>query len=180
MNIYSIMQKQLRPTAVALGYFDGVHKGHRKVISKTVSLKKQGLIPTVFTFLQNPKSVIFDIKIKLITTQKEKETEFAKLGIEELYTVDFCSIKNLTAKDFVEKILKNQLNAKAVVCGFNYHFGAGGTADAEDLKKICHGYGIKTYVIRPVLYQAKPISSTRVREALAKNDSQTAHNMLIK
>ena len=178
MNTHNEFTSNCEPSAVALGYFDGIHRGHQKVISKAVSLKKYGLKPTVFTFSQNPKSVISGTPENRITNNKEKETEIQKLGIEELYIVNFENIKNMTSIEFVEDLLYKKLNAHAVVCGFNYHFGKGGHSNAEDLKKIFKNYNIKTYIIKPVLYKSKPISSTRIREALKQNDVSKVTDMM--
>ena len=108
---------------------------------------------------------------------QEKENAIEKLGIEELYIIDFQKIMNLTPEEFVKDILYKKLNAYSVVCGFNYHFGKGGYSNAEDLRKICKNYNIKTYIIKPVLYKSKPISSTRIRQAIKFNDISQVTNM---
>ena len=64
MKIYNTLEKQVSPTAVALGYFDGVHIGHQKVLKKTAKFKKEGFIPTVFTFSSNPKTEIMKMQQK--------------------------------------------------------------------------------------------------------------------
>ncbi len=177
MNIHNELIKSENPSAVALGYFDGIHKGHQKVISKAVSLKKFGLKPTVFTFSKNPKSILSNTIENRIMNVQEKENAIEKLGIEELYIIDFQKIMNLTPEEFVKDILYKKLNAYSVVCGFNYHFGKGGYSNAEDLRKICKNYNIKTYIIKPVLYKSKPISSTRIRQAIKFNDISQVTNM---
>ena len=73
MKIYTNLEKQITPLCVALGYFDGIHKGHQKVIRSAVELKKQGLIPTVFTFNQNPKSIIFGTPEHRITDDPRRD-----------------------------------------------------------------------------------------------------------
>ncbi len=179
MEIYNnISEVSLHETAVALGYFDGLHLGHRKVINKAVSLKNKGLSPTVLTFLQNPKSVASKNEpLRIMDTQKKKN-ELQKMGIEALYILNFLEIKNLEPEEFVREILFKKLNAKATVCGFNYHFGHGGKAGAEDLKIISKKYGIKTYIIKPVLYKKEIISSSKIRDALVKKDFKKANSML--
>ncbi len=178
MKIYTNLEKQLSPLCVALGYFDGIHKGHQKVITAAVKLKKHGFIPTVFTFNQNPKSIIFGTPEHRITDEKLKEKILEEMGIEILYKVDFENLRNLSAENFVKEVLHEKLNAKYVVCGFNYHFGKNGIADAYDLKRICLDYEIKTKIASPVLYKHEPISSTRIRKALLNNDSESVSQML--
>lgn len=163
---------------MALGYFDGIHIGHKKVIYETVKLKSKGLIPTVFTFDKNPKMIISKIPENRIFTKKEKEERIKNLGIEILYTINFLKIKNFSSKKFVKEILHKKLNTKVAICGFNYHFGRGGIADAEDLKIICTNFGIEVKIIKPVLYKETPVSSTRIRNAIKENDTYEINHML--
>ena len=178
MKIYNTLEKQTKPAAVALGYFDGIHVGHRKVIEKAVKLKKHGLLPTVFTLTQNPKSILSGIPEQKIMGVDKKKEILEHLGIEALYIIDFLEIYKLSPTEFVENILVEKLDAKVAVCGFNYHFGFGGYANAEDLRNICLKHAVKTKIINPVLYQRSPISSTRIREALKSKDVINAANML--
>lgn len=180
MKIYTSLQKQNLPLCVALGYFDGVHKGHRKVISKTLKYKSVGLTPSVLTFNESPRAILSDTTENRITDNITKQNILEKIGIEILYMIDFRTVCNLSAEKFVGDILNSTLNAKYVVCGFNYHFGKSGTADANTLKKLCSNYGIKTKIIRPVLYKHRPISSTRIREAILNNDKTNTYKMLNK
>ena len=179
MKIYDkITNENLEQKDVALGFFDGLHLGHKKVIKKTIHFKNKGLTPTVFTFSQNPKSILSNKNIIQIMSTKEKEDKLEKMGAELLYIVDFSVIRNMSPEKFVKEVLFKRLNAKIAVCGFNYHFGRGGTAGAEDLKKICKEYGIKTYIVKPVLYKKEIISSTKIRNAIIKKDFQKANDML--
>jgi len=178
MKIYTNLEKQFSPLSIALGYFDGVHKGHQRVINYTVELKKYNLIPTILTFSQNPKSIISGTQENRIIDEKTKEKIFENMGIEILYKVNFENLRSFTAESFVKEILHEKLNAKYVVCGFNYHFGKNGIANAETLKKLCLNYGIKTKIISPALYNHEPISSTRIRNAILNNDSESASKML--
>lgn len=180
MKIYDSLNKQTLPLSVALGYFDGVHKGHKAVIKEAVSFESFGLVPAVFTFKRSPRSILYDINEYQITDNETKEKIFEDLGVKILYLINFEEIKDLTPKQFVRNILKEKLNAKCVICGFNYHFGKGGTGDANQLKNLCLDFGIKTKIIKPVLYKAGPISSSRIRKALEENDTISAQNMLSK
>lgn len=178
MKIYNNLEKIECNSAVALGYFDGLHLGHQKVISKAVEYEKTGLTPIVFTFSRSPKCILKHTDEQKIYSQTQKEIGIESLGVEVLYIVDFPSIQNLSPQKFVEEILLKKLGAKVLTCGFNYHFGKGGKADANDLKNIAEKYGIKTEIIKPVLYKEEPISSTRIRNALGSNNINSAKNML--
>lgn len=178
MKIYYNLENLCCDSAVALGYFDGLHLGHQKIISKAVKYKKYGLTPVVFTFSENPKCILKHTDEKRIYSQDKKERKIKNLGVEILYIVDFLSVYNLSPQKFVEEILLKKLGAKLLTCGFNYHFGKGGKADANDLKNIAEKYSIKTEIIKPVLYEEEPISSTRIRNALSSNNINSAKNML--
>lgn len=178
VELHKTLVNQKKPTAVALGFFDGVHLGHQKILSKTVEYLKFGVKPCVFTFFQNPRSVIEVQKIEYLTTPDEKVEAMEKLGIKAVYMLDFNIIKDVTPEDFVFQVLKKTLNAKFVVCGFNYHFGSGGNANADDLKSLCSQCGIQVYVQPPVYYDGKVISSSRIRKAFKECDGEIAMKML--
>lgn len=178
MKIYNSLIIQKKPLSIALGYFDGIHKGHQKVISWAVKLKNLGLTPAVLTFNQSPKSVLFGYPENKIISTEEKNKILESMNIELLYSVDFEQIRDLSPNEFVREILSKKLNVKYAVCGFNYHFGKDGIADATALKEICRDYGIKTKIVKPVLYKNKPISSTRIRTAISQKDDKDACNMI--
>ncbi len=178
MKIYTTLEKQNQPTAVALGYFDGLHIGHKKVIEKAIRSKKHGLVPTVFTFSLSPKSILKGTPEQRIMSLDEKKELLEYMGVEILYVIDFSKICKMSSNEFVKDILIEKLHAETVVCGFNYHFGYGGSADASDLKNLCLKYGAKTKIIKPILYQHKPVSSTRIRTALESKDMVNVKNML--
>ena len=117
---------------------------------------------------------------KKIFSMDEKQNAMQNLGIEIMYVTDFSKIKNMSAEQFVREVLFKTLNAKVVICGFNYHFGAGGIADATDLKRICLDYGITTKIVNPVLFNKSPVSSTRIRKALLEGNTFELQNMLRK
>lgn len=179
MEIYkSLISPNNLPLSIALGYFDGIHKGHREVISHAVRLEAKGLTPAVFTFVRSPKSILFDTAEEMITDNETKARIIESLGVKILYMTNFEEVRNLTPKQFVRDILVERLNVKYAVCGFNYHFGCGGVADANELKRLCSDYAIKVEVVKPILYKRKPISSSRIRKALKEKDSASAKKML--
>lgn len=179
MEINYSLKKSSGQTCVALGYFDGLHLGHQKVIKKTVEkalLTKT--LATVFTFRQNPKIIIKNIKIKNILTQQEKEKILSNLGIDLLYCVDFLKIMNLSPTEFVEKILVNKLQAKYVFCGFNFHFGKNALADSYELFNICKKYDIKVYIINPVKFEGTVISSSQIRDLIKSGNNKKVDELL--
>ena len=91
-----------QPTSVALGYFDGIHLGHRAVISDAVDFaRKKDLVPTVFTLLQSPRKVLFNEQVEGVITISEKLKIIEEMGIAQVYLIDFTEIRDITAEDFV-------------------------------------------------------------------------------
>ena len=180
MEIYYNLEKPETDTAVALGFFDGVHIAHQRIIEKTVKCAELGLKPCVLTFLQNPKSIVKNIKLDLITTNEKKLEIIKNIGIQAIYMLDFNSVRDMLPEDFIINIIHNALNAKVVFCGFNYRFGKFGKGNADTLRNICQNFNIEVFVESPVLYADQPISSTRIRSALREKNFELANRMLIR
>lgn len=179
MKIKYSLEKSPGATCVALGYFDGVHLGHQVVIKKTVEKSLlTHTIPTVFTFSQNPKSIIKNVAIKNISTPAQKEKLLCDIGTKLLYCVDFPKIMNFSPTEFVEKILVEMLQAKYVFCGFNFRFGKNAAANADDLIEICKKYGIETFVVKPVKIQGTIVSSSQIRECILNSETEKADMLL--
>ena len=177
MEVFYEFHKENLETSIALGYFDGVHIGHEKVIRQAVSYKKEGLKPIVMTFRSSPRCEIMDNEEIRLTPESKKIKIFSDLGVETLYIIDFLKIKYLTAEEFVKKVLMETLNVKRAVCGFNYTFGSGGESSAEDLKIQCFKFGINVEVVSAVKYKDEIVSSTRIRKAIADNEFLDIENM---
>lgn len=110
------------PSAVALGLFDGVHRGHRAVIEKAVSCAP-ALTPVVFTFTFDDPDQITKPHYAAILSDTRKREIFASLGVQAVVEPPFSSFRELSPEDFFQRILREKLNAKAVFCGGDYRFG---------------------------------------------------------
>lgn len=179
MDIINELIPSEMPTSVALGYFDGVHRGHKAVIGEAVRTgRENGLVPTVFTLLQSPRTVLRGEKSNNIITLDEKLSEFELLGAEQVYLIDFTAIKDITAESFVSEVIGRCFNAKHIACGFNYHFGAGAKGSGAQLEQMCEGSGI-TVLARPrITLGGSPVSSTRIRASIIEGDIPAANEML--
>ncbi len=111
-----------RKTAVALGNFDGVHLGHIAVLKKALMFaEKANYLPVTLLFDCHPNEY-FGKNLQLLTTYQQRNELINSLGFE-IQEVKFSEIQNMSPEEFVEKILKNKLNAGVVCCGYNYNFG---------------------------------------------------------
>lgn len=178
MQIFDTLKKTEYPTAIALGFFDGVHIGHRDVIKKCVSMSAKLNTPAVLTFKSSPSDSFSADKKPLLTTNQKKFELLSELGVEDVFCVDFEQIKDMSAETFVRDVLHSTLNAQEVVTGFNYHFGKGGNATADDMITLCKKYGIKAQKCDPVMFDNAPVSSTRIRECIMSGDIHSANEML--
>lgn len=179
LNIFNkIVKRDFKNLAIAIGCFDGIHKGHQKVISQAVKCKSLGLVPAVFTFSKSPKSIILKQQEKRIISQEEKYKLLEELGIEEVYNIDFNYIRSYLAENFVRDLLINTLGTKYIICGFNFRFGLNGSAGTKELIKLCSTYNVKLKVVSPVEYKNMPISSTRIKKSIESGDYLDADNML--
>lgn len=171
------MTAKNRPSAVALGFFDGLHLGHIEVIKR--ALLKDGLCSVVFTF--NDKTSLPKFSGKkghCIITHEQKTEIFGGLGVERVYAPDFGDVKDYTAREFVERILRDELNASFVVCGYDFRFGKGGEGNPETLKQLCSEYGMECEVVPAVAVDGVTVSSTAIREMITKGDIETANRFL--
>ncbi len=168
------MEERLTGAFVALGTFDGLHLGHKAVITaeKTEYQRKLALM-----FTEHPQLSLRGVAPgALITPEKEKEV-LAGWGVTAEY-VDFSDVCKLTPEAFVDDILIKKYNASSVACGFNYRFGKSASGDAKTLLRLCAEREIKVTVAQPVEYDGEAVSSTRIRQALREGRMKDVKNML--
>ena len=165
-------------TAVTMGIFDGVHRGHQAVINTACEFKKQGLDVVLFTFKTDTVTTKGRGFIEMLLSDDLKKERFAKLGVDYIYSPAFDEMKNMTSAQFVEQVLYKKLNAEVVVCGEDFRFGKGAKGDAEKLKLLCEKYHIKTVIVKQAQYEGRKISSSDIRDCIRRGDIKRANEML--
>ncbi len=170
------------PSSVALGFFDGVHAGHRAVIGAAVeTARREGLTPRVFTFRPEGADASRPVSksgLTLLQREEQKEAVLEELGVEEVICPPFETFRSMTPEQFVQGFLGETLHARVLVCGFNYHFGRGGQAGVEELRALCAPLGIQVEALPPVLWQGEVVSSTRIRQCIREGQIEEAAAML--
>ncbi len=161
--------------AVALGYFDGIHIGHRAVIQTAVDWAKQhGAAPALFTFELPEKN---NLKGCRLHSTAQKHEAIAALGVAHYVEPTFAEIKDHSPEEFVRELVE-VLGARALVCGENFTFGAKAAGNVALLKTLCAAYGVPVLAVPMAQYEGQTVSSTRIRAALAAGDVEAVNAML--
>lgn len=163
--------------AVALGSFDGLHKGHKAVIACALSKKERGLVPTVLLFDTHPLLTLTGTAPDEILQNDLRDEKLIALGVK-IEHISFSEIRDYTPTEFFEKVILDKLNAGAVCCGENYQFGKGGVGGVAELKELCKFNSVDFTSVPLVSFEGSPISSTRIRTALVCGDIIKANEML--
>jgi len=164
---------------LTLGTFDGIHQGHKKIISKlTTESKKNNLRSIILTFFPHPRNVVSSEKVKLISTIDEKIEIFSKLEIDELIIQDFNkSFSNISAEEFI-KLLVDNLNLKKIIVGYNHRFGKNRLADINVLRDFSLKYDFEVVEIKAFEVEKIKISSTNIRNAINEGNIDVCNNYL--
>ncbi len=167
--------KQVSPLVVALGNFDGVHMGHKILISKTAEIAaNMSAMAGIFCFEKPPCDFLSSTPPKRICTLDQKLKLAKERGAGCAVLGDFPSMRDLEPAEFIT-LLQNQMNCRAVVCGYNFRFGKGGKGGYNDLKK---AFGALAILIDKVTYEGEEISSTKIRELLLDGNVEKANQLL--
>ncbi|MBR3810721.1 MAG: bifunctional riboflavin kinase/FAD synthetase [Agathobacter sp.] len=167
------------PTAVTLGKFDGLHRGHELLMQNVLKCKKEYQVATVaFTFDMPPRNRVEDIVANVLTTNDEKQYIFEKQGIDYLIECPFTKeVMSMEPDVFIEWIA-HSLNMKYVVVGDDFHFGHNRAGNYHTLQAYEEKYGYKTIVLEKLKDSNRDISSTYVREMIADGNIQKANELL--
>ena len=182
-------QEAQRPTAIALGSFDGLHQGHRRVIAAVTGSNQPqadaedkpppALIPTVVSFWPHPREVLYGEPRLRLDLPAEKLELLEPLGIRQLVLVPFD--RQLAAVDpetFVDQVLACQLEARLIAVGSNFRFGVDRRGDTTALQRLGAARGIRVVVVPMLEEGGEQLSSSRIRRALAAADLAEARRLL--
>jgi riboflavin kinase/FMN adenylyltransferase len=166
------------PSAITIGVFDGIHRGHQALIRR-ITGKSASLVPTVITFKKNPKELLKkgDFTGDILSLD-QKLMIFERMGVVRVILIDFSEkISRLSGIEFLD-LVRQWLCPGFVAVGSNFRCGHCGDTDALRVKALYREAGIPVDVVAPVLEGASPVSSSRIRSALAAGDFSVAARLL--
>ncbi len=169
-----------KPGVVTLGKFDGVHRGHQKIIHRVQEMGRQeGYQSIIFTFDVSPQVHMGDRKGQMLMTNRERREILHSMGVDLLVECPFTDqIRNMEAEDFVTDILLGRLGAKAIIVGTDAHFGRGRRGNPDFLLKMGRQWGFHVEIIEKERDGGREISSSYVREELAAGRMEKVNDLL--
>ena len=181
-----------KPTAIALGNFDGVHQGHRVVLQPLLNTSNASIYPSVVSFTPHPREFFTGDRLELLTPVAEKAQYLASLGIKQLVLLPFDrELANLSPQQFVEEVLVRQLQVTLISVGEDFRFGHQRKGNATDLQNLAAKFDIPVQI--NTLHQCAEnsdiksdiksdgqvrVSSSLIRQALLEGDISRANSML--
>ena len=178
---HDLSRKSEYPTVAALGFFDGVHLGHRAVIAEAVKqARAQNGKGAVFTFEppHHTDRAVSKSDVKLLQSPESRDRVMEELGVELVLCPPFENFYNFSPEEFVREILKNCLNCRGVVCGEDYRFGKKGAGNVALLRELAEPMGIAVTALEPVTWKGETVSSSRIRRCLLEGDTELAGELL--
>lgn len=172
----------IKGTSLALGFFDGIHRGHARVLKSALEhAKKFGTKSVVVTFKNHPTGLLYGIKEECITTPEERTRLFKRVGFDVVIMADFTkAVAEMSAHEYFSNVIMN-LEPKSISIGYNHKFGAKKEGNSELLQKLTEKNGIELEVIQKVMVNSEiAVSSTAVKNLIKSGSVDAVSKLLIK
>ena len=165
---------------IALGFFDGVHKGHGALLRTVAQVADRlGAKPCAFTFDRSPTAAITGQAVPLLSSVEDRVWLMRRYyGIEEVIVAPFDGMQKMDWQDFVSEYLQKELGAVHVVAGHDFHFGYMGKGNPQRLQEKCRELGMGCDIIQKVEQDGITISSTYIRTLIAQGEVERADQFL--
>lgn len=168
-----------KPCAIALGFFDGVHIAHQKIIKGAARYAKlNNLLPVALSFDMSPLEILSPGTVRYLTTKSDKEHIITAMGVRAEFLPLSRELLSMEPEDFIEKILIEKYSAAYVACGYNYRFGKGGRGNTDMLCEFGKRYGFKVEICECEMHSGESVSSSRIRALIAQGDICQANKLL--
>jgi riboflavin kinase/FMN adenylyltransferase len=170
--------KDKQGSVIAVGNFDGFHRGHRKLVQTLETIaRERNLLSMILTFFPNPK-VYFNKDLNLISSDEQKKQILEELEVDDVLFLNFDEILNMSGEAFVKDVLIDQFHMKFIVMGENFRFGKNRESGVESLKEMAEKFGFEWTVVTPVILDGTIISSALIRKKLGKAQIRESNRML--
>lgn len=176
-----MFEENPKKRAIALGYFDGVHKGHQALMNMAIRrANEENAISSVFTFDKHPMSIVRGIKVPLLISPSERSAEIRRLGgVNEVILSHFDQeMRSMPWQEFISDVLVGRFHACHIISGWNNRFGYKGLGTAEGLEKECRRLGVGYDCIESVKIEGIVVSSTYIRGLVAAGEMEQAMKFL--
>lgn len=177
---HSLEKKEIEETVAAIGFFDGIHKGHQKVITTAIERAKQeGKLNAVISFHPHPSVILrkSSENVRYITTIEEKKAILEQMGVDRLYIITFNKeLSQLSPQAFIDHFIIG-LNITHLVAGFDYTFGHKGAGNMENIVEMTQGR-FTTTVVEKIEDHEEKVSSTRIRQLLDRGAVNDLYSLL--
>ena len=182
MIVTNDLNFDIKETSLALGFFDGIHLGHQRVLNDAINFsKKLGTKSVVLTFRNHPTEILYGQKCEFITTPEERTDIFEKMGFDVVIMADFTDeIARMTHEEYFKKVIQN-LNPKSISIGYNHKFGAKKLGNAEFLMTNCKKTGCELSIAEQIKTENDiTVSSTFIKNLIKSGETEEASRLMIK
>jgi riboflavin kinase/FMN adenylyltransferase len=164
------------PRIATIGFFDGVHRGHRFLFAQLHEhAKHHQLTPAIYTFDRHPKELLTGQAPAMLTTHEERKALLQNYG--EVHFLDFAAVQQLTAEQFM-RYLKEQEGVDTLLMGYDHHFGSDRLKGFHEYEKIAHKVGLHIERAHECLVDGVPVSSSRIRKLMAAAQIDQVNRLL--
>lgn len=178
MNIIDGL-KYINNSSIALGFFDGIHLGHRIVLKNAIHIaQKNNTSSTVIVFKEHPLNYLTNQKVPLILSFDEKMKMLESVGIDNVVLLDFEKYSGMSAKDYLEQVLVKYFSPIAITTGFNHCFGYKKQGNSEFLRQNKTKYNYEYYEVPPCVVENTVVSCSSIRNKLNLGDFLCANDLL--
>ncbi|MFB6344592.1 MAG: hypothetical protein ABEK50_02290 [bacterium] len=182
MDVLDYLPDSSPKQVLAVGTFDGIHRGHQAILQGALDRARDEDLPaSVVTFEPDPVTVLKGTPPteRRLLTFEDKRAILNHLGFDRMYALPFDEdFASTSAQSFVESILVERLNAASVHVGYNFRFGRNREGDTEFLRKGLNNHGIDAVIQDPIVAGGDPVSSTRIRSLLKDGSPAEARRLL--
>lgn len=178
MQIYNELT-HLNNSSLALGFFDGIHLGHKVVLKNAINIAKEKNVQScVVLFKEHPINYLTNNNVSLILTLDEKLEMLSAFGIDNVVLLDFKDYSHIKAVDYLQDVLYKHFSPIAITTGFNHYFGFNKEGNSDFLRSYSHKFSYNYYEVPPFVVDSNIVSCSTIRNFISLGDFHSANKLL--